>query len=190
MPRDRWVPLVSLFLVVACTDRRPPIARAADSSAPAPAAPAGSGQIYVSNEASENLTVIDAATDSVVATIPVGTRPRGVHVAPNGRVFVALSGSPRCPPTMPDAECARLPVDKSKDGIAVVDIAARRVERILPGGSDPENFAVSADGSRLFTSNEDANAATVVDVASGRIPTQALLAAIEAEDQEPVAEGV
>jgi len=50
-----------------------------------------------------------------------------------------------------------------------VDIQARRVERILPGGSDPENFAVSADGARLFVSNEDANAASIVDVATGRI---------------------
>ncbi|MGZ8456123.1 MAG: hypothetical protein ACXWZ4_05950, partial [Gemmatirosa sp.] len=71
---------------------------------------------YVSNEGSGEISVIDVATDSVVATIAVGTRPRGVRVTPDGRtVFVALSGSPRCPPTMPDAECEKLAVDKSKD---------------------------------------------------------------------------
>ncbi len=52
--------------------------------------------VYVSNEDSRNITVIDAATDSVVATIEVGTRPRGIKVSPDGKtVYVALSGSPK-----------------------------------------------------------------------------------------------
>jgi YVTN family beta-propeller protein len=77
--------------------------------------------VYVSNEDSRNITVIDATTDSVVSTIEVGTRPRGVKVSPDGRtVYVALSGSPKCPPTMPDAECEKLKTDPSKDGVAVV----------------------------------------------------------------------
>ena len=45
----------------------------------------------------------------MIASIEVGTRPRGVRVSQDGKtVFVALSGSPRCPPTMPDEECEKL----------------------------------------------------------------------------------
>ena len=84
-------------------------------------------------------------------------------------MFVALSGSPKCPPTMPDAECEKLKADKSKDGIAVVDAASRKVTRVLPGGSDPEAFDISLDGGTLFVSNEDAGTASIVDVASGKI---------------------
>ncbi len=69
---------------------------------------------------------------------------------------------------MPDEECEKLKADKSKDGIAVVDAAARKVTRVLPGGSDPENFDISKDGSTLFISNEDAGVATIVDVAAAR----------------------
>ena len=127
---------------------------------------------YVTNEDSQDLTVIDTETDSVIATIPVGTRPRGVKVSPDGKtVFVALSGSPKCPPSMPDEECEKLQADKSKDGIAQVDISNRRVTRILPGGSDPEQFDISPDGGRLYVSNEDAGTASIVDVGSGRILT-------------------
>ena len=40
---------------------------------------------YVTNEGSGEVTVIDTATDSVVATIPVGTRPRGARVSADGK---------------------------------------------------------------------------------------------------------
>ena len=127
---------------------------------------------YVTNEDSHDLTVIATANDSVVATIPVGTRPRGVKVSNDGRfVYVALSGSPKCPPSMPDEECEKLKADKSKDGIAEVDVAARKVVRVLPGGSDPEQFDMSHDGRRLYVSNEDAGQASIVEIASGKIDT-------------------
>ena len=125
---------------------------------------------YVSNEDSNELTIIDTGTDSVVATVPVGTRPRGVKVSRDGKtVFVALSGSPKCPPSMPDAECEKLKVDKSKDGIAVMDAATRSVTKVLPGGSDPETFDISADGKLLFVSNEDAGTASIVEIVSGTV---------------------
>jgi YVTN family beta-propeller protein len=149
--------------LVACGPKEKP--------APAEAAAPGEGGelVYVTNEDSRNLTVIDAATDSVVATIEVGTRPRGVSVSPDGKtVYVALSGSPKCPPTMPDEECEKLASDKSKDGIAIVDVTTRATLRTIPAGSDPEEFDVSPDGTRLFVSNEDADSASIVDLASGK----------------------
>jgi YVTN family beta-propeller protein len=162
-------------LLLACGgDRSKPSATgdsttAADSTATA--APVRTeGLAYVSNEGSQELTVIDTRTDSAVATIPVGTRPRGVKVSPDGKlVYVALSGSPRCPPKMPDAECEKMVADKSKDGIAEVDATTRKVKRIFPGGSDPETFDLSRDGTRLFISNEDAGTATILDTGSGNI---------------------
>ncbi len=165
------VPVAALVAAVAaCGGSKTPPA-STDSAATAAAEPAGKPLLaYVTNEGSEELTIIDTRTDSAVATIPVGTRPRGVKVSPDGKtVFVALSGSPRCPPTMPDEECEKIKADKSKDGIAVVDAAARKVSRVLPGGSDPEAFDISTDGGTLFVSNEDAGTASIVDVASGKI---------------------
>ena len=174
--------LAAALFAVACSsggDRKPDTQPTADSASPTAAAPksslsgaaaSGSELGYVTNEDSRNLSIVDAGSDRVIATIEVGTRPRGVHATPDGRtIFVALSGSPKCPPTMPDAECEKLQADKSKDGIAVVDAATRKVTRVLPGGSDPENFDISADGTRLFVSNEDAGVASVVDIASGKI---------------------
>ena len=174
----RLVGVAAALLLAACGGRD--ARSSADSGAAAPetahaVAPRGAGELaYVTSEEGRTLTVIQTSNDSVVATIEVGTRPRGVRVAPDGRtVYVALSGSPRCPPTMPDEECGKLKSDKTKDGIAEVDATTGKVVRVLPGGSDPEQFDISPDGKRLYISNEDAGVATVVDLGTGRIVSQA-----------------
>ncbi|HWQ95286.1 MAG TPA: hypothetical protein VN418_07300, partial [Gammaproteobacteria bacterium] len=44
---------------------------------------------YITNQVSNNVSVIDIATDTVVATVGVGTGPRGVAVNPAGtRTYV------------------------------------------------------------------------------------------------------
>jgi YVTN family beta-propeller protein len=149
MPNNcRTAALLTSLLLAACQGGERPGANPARDTTAAPASASAGPRLlaYVTNEASEELSIVDVALDSVVATIPVGTRPRGVRVSADGKtVFVALSGSPRCPPTMPDAECEKLKADKSKDGVAQVDAATRKVVRVLPGGSDPENFDISRD---------------------------------------------
>ena len=132
--------------------------------------PASGELVFVSNEDSGDISIISTATNQVVTTLHVGRRPRGIKVDRAGnKVFVALSGSPKCPPSMSDEDCNKQATDKSKDGIAVVDVRTAKLERVLPGGSDPEQFDLSADGRRLYVSNEDSNEATIVDIASGEV---------------------
>jgi len=127
-------------------------------------------RVYVTNEDAGTISIISAATQSVIGAIDVGTRPRGVEVSADGeRLYVALSGSPKCPPTLPDEECAKLAADKSKDGIAVVDVRSGQVQRVLPGGSDPEEFDVDAASGRLFVSNEDTGELSIVELATGAV---------------------
>jgi YVTN family beta-propeller protein len=161
--------LVGVGLVACGGEGARPGGRAGDSASAVPDTRGGE-LAYVTNEGSGELTILDTSTDSVVGTIPVGTRPRGIRLSQDGRtVFVALSGSPRCPPTMPDEECEALKSDKTKDGIGVIDVMSRKVTKVLPGGSDPEAFDISKDGTRLFVSNEDSDSATIVDIESGEI---------------------
>jgi YVTN family beta-propeller protein len=67
--------------------------------------PAARGhEILVSNEKSGDLTVISGGEFKVMATIPAGKRPRGIHANPDGKtISVALSGTPIEPPPKPDA---------------------------------------------------------------------------------------
>ena len=122
--------------------------------------------VFVSNERSGDVTVIDGATDNVVGTFPVGKRPRGIHAAPDGqRVFVTLSGSPRMAPGLDEN---RAPADKRADGLGVVDPSARKLIDRWHVGSDPEQFAISKDGKFAFVANEDDASASIIDLDSGQ----------------------
>src|SRR5438128_2353717 len=117
-------------------------------------------RVYVSNEESGDISVIDSATDTVIATIPVGKRPRRLSVSPDNKtVYVALSGSPIGGPGVKESDLP--PADKALDGIGVVDVSQKKLVRKIDSGSDPENFALSGDGTLLYVSNED-NAKTSV----------------------------
>jgi YVTN family beta-propeller protein len=122
--------------------------------------------VYVSNERSGDISVIDGATDAVVATFKAGKRPRGIHAAPDGkRLFVTLSGSPRMAPGLDEN---RAPADKTADGLGVIDPTEHKLIDRWHIGSDPEQFAISKDGKFAFIANEDDASALIVDLDSGQ----------------------
>src|ERR1700728_4936383 len=109
-------------------------------------------QVYVTNERSGDVTVINGGDFSIAATIPVGKRPRGIHASPDGKtVYVALSGTPIEPPPKLDAngnpifqkghdddDDDNAKSDKAADGIGIVDVAQKKFLRKISAGSDPE----------------------------------------------------
>jgi len=124
--------------------------------------------VYVTNEVGGDLSVIDAATTAVVATISLGKRPRGLVVSPDQTLlYVALSGSAIGGPTVDESKLP--PPDRKADGIGVVNLRQQKLVRMLPAGPDPEQLDISADGHRLFVANEDAGQLTIVDTSAGRI---------------------
>jgi YVTN family beta-propeller protein len=144
---------------------------------PAPAASAY--QVYVSNEKSDDVTVINGGDFSVAATITVGKRPRGIHASPDGKtVYVALSGTPiegapqidaRGNPVFANKREDDDDADKAADGIGVLDTSSLQMRRKLNAGSDPEEFALSKDGRHIYTSNEDTKTASVINSATGKL---------------------
>lgn len=157
-----------------CGKARADTARAADrapSDTSAGAATTGSlvgaQYAFVSDEAGNAVSVIERSDGRVVATLSPGQRPRGIRLTPDGRTLVvAVSGSPRGGPGVDESKLP--PADRSKDGLALIDLTTRAVRR-LPGGVDPENFDLSSDGHTIYVANEDASAVTVVDVPRGAV---------------------
>jgi PQQ-dependent catabolism-associated beta-propeller protein len=130
---------------------------------------AHAGRAYVSNEDGESVTVIDTDKGAVIRTVSIGKRPRGVKLSHDGsQLFVAVSGLPKCPPSVPDEECEKLERDLKADGVAVMDTKTLKLVKVLHAGSDPEQFALHADG-RMFVANEDISQTTVIDTKSGKV---------------------
>ena len=109
MPRYRAV-ILCFLLLAGCTGTPSATEKADDKktspqpqeSKIAPPAP-GAYRIYVTNEVSGDLSVIDSSTNSVIATVPLGKRPRGIHASPDRKtIYVALSGSPIGGPNVDD----------------------------------------------------------------------------------------
>ncbi len=160
----RWMPagLLALTFAAACGSSEP----AAPLPSAAPAEPAL--RIFVSDETGGNIVVINGDTNSVMQTVPVGKRPRGLRVSRDGRqLLVALSGSPIAPPGVDESKLP--PPDRAADGIGVVDLATLHLVRTLQSGQDPETFDTSLDGRTLFAANEDAAQMTALDIPSGKI---------------------
>jgi PQQ-dependent catabolism-associated beta-propeller protein len=122
--------------------------------------------IYVSLEEGGEVVAVDPDTGTVEARVPVGKRPRGIKVSPNGKLlFVALSGSPRAAPGIDESKLP--PGDRAADGIGIVDLTTHKLLRTIQSGQDPEAFDVSRDGKTLYVSNEETAEMSVVDIASG-----------------------
>lgn len=125
-------------------------------------------RIYVTNERSGDLTIIDSSTMQATATIPLGKRPRGIHSSPDHKfLYIALSGSPIAGPGVDESKLP--PPDKTADGIGVFDIVQNKLVRMIQSGSDPENFDITPDGRTIIVSNEDDAKASFIDIASGKV---------------------
>ena len=105
------IPCCLVLFVAACSKDT---SSNAPSATPAAAVPEWTSgyRVYVTNETSGDLSVIDGSMLEVIATVPLGKRPRGIHASPDRRtIYVALSGSPPAPPGVDESTLP--PPDKS-----------------------------------------------------------------------------
>ena len=117
--------------------------------------------LYVSNEQSGDISIVDPESRLQIGRIAIGKRPRGLVASPDGKLlYVAVSGSPIAGPGVDESTLP--PADKGADGIVVIDLASRKPLRTLRGISDPEQIAVSPDGERLYVASEDTGQLIVI----------------------------
>jgi YVTN family beta-propeller protein len=102
-------------------------------------------EIYAVNTGSDSVSVIDATTNSVVATI-------GVHHRP---YFIAVS---------PDGHRAYVP-DSASNTVSVLDLDSRREIAVAATGEGPGFAAVSPDNRTLVVTNQQAGSVSIYSIA-------------------------
>ena len=122
---------------------------------------AGSNLVFVTNEFSGDLSIVDGSSGRVQGTYPLGKRPRGIKLSPDSRLlYVALSGSPVAPPGTDESKLP--PPDHGADGVGVFDIASRKLVGVVRGVANPEQLAVSRSG-LIYAGSEAASAVVILD---------------------------
>jgi len=106
---------------------------------------AGSGFAYITNNVTNDVSVIDLATNTVVATIPVGFAPFGVSVSADGsRIYVTNRES-------------------NNGSVSVIDAATNTVIATIPVGVNPAGVAVSPDGSLALVANSGSSSVSLLE---------------------------
>ncbi|WP_304521786.1 YncE family protein [Bacillus toyonensis] len=107
--------------------------------------------IYVANQDSNNVTVIDPATNAVLTTIPVDSGPFDVAITPNGQTaYVSNFFS---------------------NSISVINISNNTLSAtISPGNDHPLGIAITPDGTKVYIATAgpfvvDGSAITVINTA-------------------------
>lgn len=110
----------------------------------------------MTNKADNTVSVIDAATNTVTATVDVGSGPKAITVNPDGtKVYVANSDD---------------------NTISVIGTNTDTVIATVPVGYNPAGIAVTPDETKVYVANEDAelygddeNAVSEIDADSNTV---------------------
>jgi YVTN family beta-propeller protein len=118
----------------------------------APAEAKDTGLIYVSNEKSNNILVVDPKTYKVVNDIAVSRRPRDMHFnADHSKLYIACGD------------------DDVIDVLAIIDMDRNIVEKEVQTGAEPEGVLVSADGKTVYVTSEVGDLVHAIDADRGYV---------------------
>jgi YVTN family beta-propeller protein len=148
---------------------------------------------YVTNVGSNTASVIDTATNTVVATVPVGIAPFGVAVTPNGAfayVTNFLSHTVSVIDTATNSVVATVPVSITPFGVAVtpngafayvtnanadivsvIHTATNTVVAIVPvgAGATPIAVVITPNGAFAYVANQSSGTVSVIDTATNSV---------------------
>ncbi len=104
---------------------------------------------YVANLGSENVSVIDLETNTVVATIGVGKEPVAVAITPNGKSAYV--------------------VNTDSEDISVIDTETNKViGPPISAGRQPWGIAITPDGKQAYVANEKGESVSVINTETNK----------------------
>src|SRR5205807_3946101 len=113
---------------------------------------------YIPDILGNTVGVLDTATGTITATVPVGYGPFGVAVNPEGtRVYVANACDSR-------GACG-----DSAGTVSVIDTGSNTVTATVTVGNAPVGVAVNPSGTRVYVANFGADSVSVIDTTTNTV---------------------
>ena len=105
--------------------------------------------VYTANFVSNTVSVVNAASNTVTALVPVGSNPFGIATTPGGGpVYVA---------------------NVSSNTVSVIDTTTNTVTATIPVGTNPQGVAVNHTGTRAYVANYGSNSVSVIDTSTNAV---------------------
>src|SRR6266850_1228795 len=105
---------------------------------------------YVPTHKSNSVSVINTATNSVIAVVPVGIQPLQAAISPDG-AFAYVTNSGWFYPN---------------NDVSVISTATNAVVATIPVGNNPLGLAITPDGASAYIANYLSNNVSVISTAS------------------------
>jgi YVTN family beta-propeller protein len=117
-------------------------------------------RVYVANEFSADISVIDSATNEVIGTISISgrpgeVRPRGMAVSPDGTIIYA---------SISDFNPV---LETPEDKILAIDVRTNEIIAEFRAGGNPERLAINPDGTQVWAALEATAQGAGYDIATG-----------------------
>lgn len=158
------------------------------------------GRAYTANFGSNNLSVIDTSSNTVVATVPLGSQPNSVALTPDGsRAYVTngggdvwvlstssnavlakivVGGYPSGIAITPDGTRAYVTKDNA-NSVAVIDTSRNAVVATMNVGAAPGGVAITPDGKHAYVASVGTNSVVVIDTSSNAVSSTVALGTVE-----------
>jgi uncharacterized protein (TIGR03437 family) len=147
---------------------------------------------YVANFGSNNVSVIDTSSNTVFATVGVGSQPNSVAITPDGtRAYVAngggdvwviatsgntvaakvvVGGYPTAVAITPDGTRAYV-TRTNANSVSVIQTSSNSVVATVAVGTAPSGIAITPDGTRAYVANvgTGSGSVSVIDTSSNTV---------------------
>jgi gliding motility-associated-like protein len=120
------------------------------------ATPVNNGYAYIANSGSDNVSVINTLTHTVVATVPIANQPWATAISPDGKhAYVVSTNNDR---------------GRSATGtLSVIDAITNTITATIDLGRNALAVVVSPDGTKAYVTNRTSNTISVIDLVTNSL---------------------
>jgi YVTN family beta-propeller protein len=133
--------------------------------------------VVVANRGDDTLTIADAETMHVRATVPVCHEPDNIVILPDSaKAFASCSGPASTKNRAASRAGIKKPVAKSEHGqLVAIDLKTDSVLTYLEVGATPSDLALKPDGGELFVTNFDSDSVSQVETGANEVGATRLM---------------